>query len=82
MKAACCGKLTDVRVEGVLEKLLARRTNLRSVCVVVTVATHGVHVPNVRLTVKHLVFLGMAHASQMVLVLLIYLYPVLVSFCF
>ena len=41
MKAACCGKLTDVRVEGVLEKLLARRTNLRSVCFVVTVATHG-----------------------------------------
>ena len=52
MKAACCGKLTDVRVEGILEKLLVRRTNLRSVCVVVTVETHGVHVPNVRLTVS------------------------------
>ena len=50
MKAACCGKLTDVRVEGVLEKLLA---NLRSVCFeVVTVATHGVHVPDVCLTVS------------------------------
>ena len=51
-EAVCRGKLTDVRVEGILEKLLARRTNLRSVCVIVTVATHGVYVPNVCLSVS------------------------------